>query len=57
MTLPQKKLLSQIENLREQLNKQIDANNNIFKTDNTLEISRKLDKLILHYTEKYLKNE
>ncbi len=57
MTIPQKKLLSQIENLREQLNKQIDANNNIYKTDNTLEISRKLDKLIFHYTEKYLKNK
>jgi hypothetical protein len=56
MTLPKKKLLSQIENLREQLNKQVDANNNIYRNVHTLELSRELDRLIFHYTEKYLKN-
>ena len=54
--LPKNKMLSQIESLREQLNKQVDEDNNICKNHRTLELSRKLDRLILHYTEKYLKN-
>ena len=57
MTLPEKKMLSQIENLREQLNNQIDINNNICKSRRTLELSRELDGLIFHYTEKYLKQK
>lgn len=54
MTLPQNKMLSQIESLRKQLNKQVEGNN-VCRDNRTLELSRKLDKLIFHYTEKYLK--
>lgn len=55
--LPKNKMLFQIENLREQLNNQVDDDHNICKNERTLELSRKLDKLIFHYTEKYLKNK
>ncbi len=55
MTMPQKKLLSRIQNLREQLNKQVDENNQIILDSRTLELSRELDKLINRYTKKYFK--
>ncbi len=57
MTLPERKLLSQIENLREQLNNQVNNDNNICKSRLTLELSRELDGLIFRYTENYLKKK
>ncbi|MEW5921874.1 MAG: aspartyl-phosphate phosphatase Spo0E family protein [Bacillota bacterium] len=56
MTLPQKKMLSRIQILREQLNKQVDGDYNIRLNSRTLELSRELDKLIYRYMKKYLQS-
>lgn len=50
--LPKHKMLSQIEILREQLNKHVEGNS-VCKDSHTIALSKKLDRLILWYTKQY----